>query len=111
MSGLGRTRIYCSCSGVSIVLLLHYWVRISQVMLVRRNVKGLLNVVQRVSKWGLGVLMIRIFIGALCLVEIPVLEAIFLKRGQMFCAGCIQRVRRMVDVGMISVCVFRMYVH
>ena len=55
MSGLGRTRIYCSCSGVSIVLSLRCWVRISQAMLARGNVKGSINVVQRVSKRGLGV--------------------------------------------------------
>ena len=43
-------------------------------MLAEGNIKGSSKVVQRVSEWGLGVLVIRIFIGTLCLVEMPVLE-------------------------------------
>ena len=44
-------------------------------MLIGGNIKGTSKVVQRVCKRGLGVIVIRICIGTLCLVDISVLEA------------------------------------
>ena len=60
---------------IYIVLLLCFWAWISKRVLTGWNVKGASKVVQRVSEQGLWVVVIRISIGTLCPIEMPVLEA------------------------------------
>jgi len=77
LGGIGARRAWTGSCGLSIslVLLCYSWKGIGERMLTGRDAEGASNVVQRVGKCGLGIVLIRVEVWAVCTIEMAVLSA------------------------------------